>query len=88
MEVVYGTSQDPFRAGNQYFTVSKMSEMAQCNLDYATRFNLGRSLRLPWSTEFFEPLPGHQTPIMGHLTDYAIRVLQMQISYYQRETGG
>ncbi len=85
VEVVYGTSRDPFRVGDKFFTVSKISEMLACNLDYATRFCLDRSMQLPWAQEYFEPLPGHHTPILGHLTDYAIRILQVQISYYQHD---
>jgi len=84
VEIVYGTSVDPNRSGNQYFTVSKVSEMDACNLKYATRFCFDRSVQLPWSTEYFEPLKGASTPILGHLTDYGIRLLQTQIGYYQQ----
>jgi hypothetical protein len=82
--VVYGTSQDPFKSGNQYYTVAKVSELIACNLDRATRFDLRRCLELPWAEEYFEPLPGQQAPTLGHLSAYAVRVLQMQIAYYQQ----
>lgn len=31
----------------------------------------------------FQPIPGQPTPIMGRLTDYGIKLLQMQMAYYQ-----
>lgn len=82
-EIVYGTSKDPNRAGFQYFTVSKVSEMDACNLKYATRFCFQKCMQLPWAMEFFEPLRGQTTPIIGRMTDYGIRLLQMQMAYYQ-----
>lgn len=85
VEVVYGTSRDPNRNGNQYFTVSKVSELDQCNLKYATRFCFDRCMQLPWAAEYFEPLPGSRTPIIGHLSRYGIELLQVQMAYYQRD---
>jgi len=40
-------------------------------------------MQLPWAEEYFEPLPGRHTPIMGRLTDYGARLLQVQIAYFQ-----
>ena len=85
VQVVFGTSVDPNRMGNQFFTVSKLSELDQCGLKYATRFCFDRCLELPWNDDYFEPLPGSSTPIIGHLTTYAISLLQVQMSYYQRD---
>lgn len=83
VELVYGTSVDPNRRGNQYFTVSKVTEMDACNLRYATRFCFERCMQLPWTEEYFEPLAGQSTPIIGRLSDYGIRLLQVQMAYYQ-----
>jgi len=84
VRVVYGTSVDPNRHGNEFFVVSKMSEMNMCGLKCATRFCLDRDVTIPWSTDFFEILPGRNTPIIGHLSQYGQRLLQMQIAYYQQ----
>lgn len=85
VRVVYGTSVDPFRDGNQYFAIGKVSEIDICGLKCATRFCLERHAELPWSKEFFVTLQGFQTPIIGRLSDYGQRLLQMQISYFQHE---
>ncbi len=84
VEVVYGTSVDPNRTGTQFFTVSKVSEMDACNLRYATRFCFDRCLALPWAEEYFQPLRGALTPIIGHLSAYGVQILQVQMSYHQR----
>jgi hypothetical protein len=83
--VVYGTSVNPFKQGNQYFSVSKVSEMDNCGLKCATRFCLERDAQLPWSQEYFEILPGQPTPIIGNLSEYGQRLLQMQYPYHQRD---
>lgn len=85
VKVVYGTSVDPNRRGNQYFTVSKVSEMDACNLRYATRFCFDRCMELPWAAEYFISLATTPTPIIGRLTCYSIQLLQVQMSYYQRD---
>ena len=87
-EVVYGTSKDPNRDGFEYFTVSKVSEMDACNLKYATRFCFKTCMQLPWAEEFFQPLQGQATPIIGRMTDYGIRLLQMQMAYFQAYGAG
>ena len=76
---------DPFKSGNQYFSVSKLTEMDICGLKCATRFCLERDAQLPWSVEYFEAIPGHSTPIIGHITAYGSRLLQMQYAYHQRD---
>ncbi len=83
VEVVFGTSKDPLRSGNEYFTISKVSEMNACNLKYATRFCFRKCMQLPWSEEYFEALRGQPTPIIGRLTDYGIKLLQVQMAYFQ-----
>ena len=85
VRVVYGTSVDPNRRGNQYFTISKVSELDACGLLRATRFCFDRCMELPWAAEYFEPPRSMPTPIIGCLTQYAIQILQVQMSYYQRD---
>lgn len=83
--VVYGTSVDPNRRGNQFFTISKVSEMDASGLRYATRFCLDRTMELPWAAEYFRALPNMPTPIIGCLTPYSRHILQIQMSYWQQE---
>lgn len=82
--VVYGTSQDPYRATLTDFTVATLAEMNMCGLKCATRFRLDREVTLPWTREFFECLADKATPIIGHMPDYEVRKLQTQIAYLQQ----
>lgn len=86
VEVVFGTSKGIYRTGLQYFTIAKVSELDACGLFRPTRFCLDRSVGLPYTEEFFEVRPDCHTPVIGRLTEYGIRLLQMQISYLQRES--
>lgn len=81
--VVYGTSKAPYKSGLEYFTVATLSEMNQCGLRCATRFDLSREMTLPWAREFFTCIGGKPLPIIGHLPDYEVKKLQTQISYLQ-----
>lgn len=83
MRVVYGTSVDPFRKGDEYFVVSKMQEMDMCGLKCATRFCIDRHAELPWGTDYFDAHEGCASPTIGHLSDWGQRLLQMQVSYWQ-----
>lgn len=85
VQVVYGTSSSPFKPGLEYFTVSKMSEMDQCGLYRATRFCFDRCMELPWGPDYFTPLPRTGTIVLGRLSDYAIKLLQVQMSYRQNQ---
>jgi hypothetical protein len=82
--VVYGTSRDPYSNSLVHFSIVTLPEMNMCGLKQATRFDLNRAIKLPWSREFFECLSGKPTPIIGHMPDYEIRKLQTQIAYLQR----
>lgn len=81
--VVYGTSKAPYKRGLEYFTVATLSEMNQCGLKCATRFDISREATLPWAREFFTCIGGKALPIIGHLPDYEVKKLQTQISYLQ-----
>lgn len=84
VEVAFGTSKDPCRTSLSDFTISKMSEMDACGLWYATRFRLDRTMVLPYTDEFFEVRSDCRSPVIGQLTEYAIRLLQVQMAYYQQ----
>lgn len=85
VRVVYGTSVDPNRRGNENFTVAKMGDMDMCGLKCATRFCLTRVAELPYCEEYFIAAPGFKSPILGHLSQYLQRILQIQVSYLQNE---
>ena len=84
VKVVYGTSVEPSRRGLQYFTISNMTEMDICGLFRATRFCFDRCMELPWAEEYFQPLPRTGQIVLGHLSDYGVKLLQVQMTYYQQ----
>ncbi len=86
VELAFGTSKNPNRLHPLNFTVSKLSDMDACGLYYATRFDLQRTMTLPFTDEFFEVRFGFHSPTIGRLTDYQIKLLQMQIAFYQQAT--
>lgn len=83
VRVVYGTSVDPYRGGNENFTIAKLDDMDMCGLKCATRFCLTRTAELPYCEEFFETAPSCKSPILGHLSQYQQRILQIQVSFLQ-----
>ena len=85
VEVVYGTSKDPYSNSIIHFSIVTLAEMNVCGLKQATRFDLNRTMTLPWSQEFFECLPGKPTPIIGHMPEYEVKKLQTQIAYLQQQ---
>ena len=85
VEVVYGTSRDPYSNSLVHFSIVTLAEMNICGLKQATRFDLNRTMKLPWSREFFECLPGKPTPIIGHMPGYEVKKLQTQIAYLQQK---
>lgn len=85
VEVAYGTSADPFARGFQNFAVTNTGEMNLAGLHRATRFRLDRTETLPWAAEYFGPRLGFQTPVMGRLSQHMIKLLHVQMAYYQRE---
>lgn len=84
VKVVYGTSMDPYKTTLADFSVVTLPEMNVCGLRCATRFRLDREATLPWSREFFECLPEKPSPIIGHMPQYEVKKLQMQIAYLQQ----
>lgn len=62
-----------------------MGDMDMCGLKCATRFCLTRVAELPYCEEYFIAAPGFKSPILGHLSQYLQRILQIQVSYLQNE---
>lgn len=86
-EVVYGTTQDPNASGYQNFTVANAVEMNLSGLHRQTRFRLDRTETLPWATEFFCTRLGFSTPVIGRLSPHMVKLLQIQMAYYQASQG-
>ena len=76
VEVTFGTSNTKSDERLYDLIVSNASERAVMGLAQATRFDLDRTVRLPWAKDFFQPHDGHNTPIIGHLTPAAIAQLE------------
>jgi hypothetical protein len=87
VRVIYGTSKDPYRSSPYDFNVAQLSEMDMCGLKQATRFQLDKQMRLPWSREYFACLTGKPTPIIGHMSPHLQRLFQEQASWLQNEIG-
>lgn len=84
VEVAYGTSRDPFAKGYENFTVSNTVEMNLAGLHRATRFRLDRTATLPWAAEYFVPRLPFPTPVIGRLSAHMVKLLQVQMAYYQK----
>ena len=76
VEVTYGTSNTKSDERPFDLILANAAEMAMMGLPQATRFDLDRTLRLPWAREFFEPRRDRPTPVIGHLTHSAIAQLE------------
>lgn len=83
VEIVYGTTRLKFDQRPDDFFVTNVAEMEACGLDRATRFDLDNILWLPWAAEWFEPLHGYSSPVIGRLTDYAVKMLQITVGFRQ-----
>lgn len=84
VEVVYGTTKLKLTSRHFDFVVSKASEMDACGLYRATRFDLDKSIWLPWTTDWFEVRHDYASPIIGSLTQEGIKMLQITAMVRQR----
>lgn len=76
VEITYGTSNLKADLRPLDLIVQGPAELRAMGLPQPTRFDLDLTVVVPWASEFFEPLPGKRTPIVGHLTDAAIAQLE------------
>lgn len=84
VEVAYGTTRLKTASRLYDFVVSKPAEMDQCGLFRATRFDLDNVLWIPWAAEWTSSPPGTESPILGHLSDHAIKMLEITLAYKNR----
>lgn len=81
VQLVYGTSKLKLHKRPRDFFVTNVAEMDACGLSLATSFDLDNVAWIPWACQWFDALPGHTSPIIGRLSDHAIRLLQVELSH-------
>lgn len=79
-DVVFGSTHLKLTTRLGDLVIQNAADLAVIGLPRATRFDLDRPLRLPWSTEFFDTWRGYKTPRIGALTleyqkDYAFLMM-------------
>ena len=84
VQVVYGTTRLKLMQRRRDFFVTNMAEMDVCGLNKATRFDLDTIAWVPWAGEWFQTLPTYDSPIIGHLSQHATRLLQIGLSYRRK----
>ena len=67
VEVAFGTSKKSDRLYQGEFLIASPSGMRAAGLDLRTKFDLARTVRLPWTREFFTAKPGKSRLILGSL---------------------
>ncbi len=67
VEVAFGTSKKTNRLYRGEFSIASPSGMRAAGLDLPTKFELARTVRLPWTREFFTAKPGKSRLILGSL---------------------
>lgn len=67
VEVAFGTSKKTDKLYKGEFLVATPSGRRAAGLDLATKFDLGRTVRIPWATQFFTVRPGADSLIVGSL---------------------
>lgn len=84
VEVVFGTTNLANFKRIDDFYITKNSAMDACGLYRATRFDLSRCHWLPWASEWFVPLFGSASPVIGTLDLGSVKSLQTTIAYTER----
>ena len=67
IEVAFGTSKKTDKLYRGEFLVSSPSGMANAGLDLRTKFDLKRTVRLPWARRYFSIKPGITRLVTGSL---------------------
>lgn len=75
VEIAFGTTrlkplERPFD-----LQIQNSEALDHCGLPCATRFDLDRTIWLPWASEFFTPREGYTSPVSGSLSEMG----QMQL---------
>jgi hypothetical protein len=86
VQLVYGTGKLKFAKRPRDFFVTNVAEMDACGLSKATRFDLDNIAWIPWEVHWFDILPGYASPVIGHLSHHATKLLQMEMGRRQAQT--
>lgn len=84
VQLIYGTTKLKLAQRPHDFFVTNVAEMDSCGLNQATRFDLDACAWIPWATEWFEVLPTYSSPIIGHLSTHATKLLQIELGYRRK----
>jgi len=79
IDIAFGTSQlkRDHPSTQLHLFISNVRDMDECGLYKATRFDLDRVRRLPWSREwFYAPTNDYHTPVIGSLSGRSRITLQ------------
>jgi hypothetical protein len=73
-DMAYGTKElKIIKRRDKDIIIQNTAHVQQMGMAVPTRFDLDCVARLPWNEEFFGCWKGHQSPIIGSLTEYYIR---------------
>ena len=76
VEVAFGTSPKVGKRYEAEVLISSPSGMTAAGLDCVTKFDLSRTVRLPWARDFFVVEPGATRLVMGSLHPSDVIALQ------------
>jgi len=66
VNITYGTSRIKENRTLD-LQIQNCRSLDECGLEKATRFDLDKTIWLPWAKEFFRPPARYSGPILGHL---------------------
>ncbi len=67
IEVAFGTSKKSDKLYRGEFSIGSPTGMTCAGLDLPTKYDLGRTVRLPWARQYFSVKPGNTRLVMGSL---------------------
>jgi hypothetical protein len=76
ISVAFGTSRNTDQLERTAFLVATPSGMRAAGLELPTKFDLSRTVRLPWASEYFAVKPGGRGLVMGSLHPMDVAALQ------------
>ncbi|MCH7554547.1 MAG: hypothetical protein IIC08_00860 [Proteobacteria bacterium] len=79
IEVAFGTSKKTDKLHRGEFLVGSPSGMTCAGLDLPMKFDLGRTVRLPWARQYFSIKPGNTRLVMGSLHPTDVLVLRQAV---------
>src|SRR5690606_12194049 len=75
IQVTFGTSNAKHGERPFDLLIENSTGLDHCGLPYVTRFDMDKTIWLPWAVEYFTPREGYSHPVPGSLND----LLKMQL---------